>query len=326
MHDVEPPGCHVGDRAGQHQASAGAATLGDVLEEGRLVRKGVPLVAREVVEPEQVVVEEAGRPGRGHDEGWVQDFDVAERAGELGDPLLVAEDLLGVVGIVVDHRIPDGARELQERGVQRAAREQPVRLGRPRVVHVEDADLAVVDHERRVADRAVGRGDERVDREGQRPGLERLEIDALDEPREPERPKLLLEVVERVGREQHRRVLVDVVAQVARVEMVVVEVRDVEIRRVPDALGIDAVVGREREPRAEERGVEPGVAQDADALRFHEEARLAEERDLHPGRIAARPRRRPRRRGRLPRACPTMDGHRQRRRFVDRAHRLRDRG
>ena len=117
----------------------------------------------------------------------------------------------------------------------------------------------------------------------QRSGLERHEVDALDEPVEPERRELLAQVIERVRRQEHGRVLVDVVAQVARVEVVVMEVRDVQVRRVADPLRIDAVVGRERVPRTEERGVEPGIAQDADAAGLDEEPGLAEEGDLHEG-------------------------------------------
>ena len=71
------------------------------------------------------------------------------------------------------------------------------------------------------------------------PGLERFEIDALDEPVEPQRPKRLLEIVQRVRGQKDRGVLVDMGAQVAWVEMVVVEVRDVQVRRVPDQFRID---------------------------------------------------------------------------------------
>ena len=176
VRDVHPARRDVGDRARQHQPPAVAALLLDVAQERRLVGERVPLVAVDVVVLEQVVVEEARRAGRRDDEGRVEDLDVAEGPGRLGDPLLVAQDLLGVVRVVVDHRVPDGARELQERDVDRPVREQPVRLGRPRVVHVEDADLAVVDEQRGVADRPVGRGDQGVDRQAQRPGLERLEV------------------------------------------------------------------------------------------------------------------------------------------------------
>ena len=237
---------------------------------------------------EQVVVEEARRPGRGHDEGRVEDLDVAERACRLGDALLVAEDVLRVVRVVVDHRVPDGAGELQEGDVDRAVGGQLVGLRGARVVHVQDAHVAVVDEQCRVADRAVGRGDEGVDREAQRPGFERLKVLRLDEGREAELGQLLAQVVERVVRQQDGRVLVDVRGEVARVEVVVVEVRDVQVRRVADPLRVDPVVGRERVPRPEEGGVEPRVAQDADALGLDEQAGLAKEGDLHVESLAAR--------------------------------------
>ncbi len=176
MADIEPAGCHIGDRAREHQPATIATVLLEIGEEGRLVGERVPLVTVQVVELEEVVVEEARRPGRGHDERRVEDLHVAERPRELRDPLLVAEDLLGVVGVVVDHRVPDGSGELEEQRIQRPVREEPVRLGRARVVHVQHADLAVVDDQRGVADRAVGRGDEGVDGEGQRSSLERHEI------------------------------------------------------------------------------------------------------------------------------------------------------
>ena len=113
--------------------------------------------------------------------------------------------------------------------------------------------------------RAVGRGDEGVDGQAQRPGIERLKVLRLDEAVESERGERLAQVVERVVGQQDGRVLVDVLGEEARVEVVVVEVRDVQEGRVADTLRVDAVVGRERVPGAEEGRVEPRVAQDADA-------------------------------------------------------------
>ena len=62
-----------------------------MVEEDLLVGEDVGRVPPQVVVLEQVVVEEARRPGAGHDERRVDDLDVALRPGELDDPLLVGE-------------------------------------------------------------------------------------------------------------------------------------------------------------------------------------------------------------------------------------------
>ena len=269
------------DRAREHQPAAVAALLPDVLEEDRLVREDVRLIVHRVVLREQVVVEEARRSGTRDHERRVQDLDVAEGARELRDALLVGEDLLRTRRELVDHRIPDGARELEEQHVQLAQREQLIGIDGPRVVHVEDPDIAVVDEQVRVADRTVGGRAQRVDHQPQRPGLERDEILRLDEPVEAQPLELLAEGLERVGGQQDLGVLVAMLGQPARIEVIVVEMADVEVRGRADDPRIDAVVGGEGEPRREVRGVEPRIGEDADALRLEEEPGLAEECDPH---------------------------------------------
>ena len=238
--------------------------LREVVEEDGLVGEDVGRVAVEVVLLEQVVVEEARRSGARHDERRGEDLDVALGPGELDDPLLVGEGDLRLRRELVDHRVPDRARELEEQQVERPEGQELVRVGRARVVHVQDAGLAVVDEQRRVAERAVGRGVERHDQDPQTAAeLERLAVGGLDEPPEAEVVELVAEVVDRVVGQDDGRVLRAVLAQPVRVEVIVVEVADVEVVGAADRPRVDPVVGREREPRPEVGGVEPRVAQDA---------------------------------------------------------------
>ena len=154
--------------------------------------------------------------------------------------------------------------------------------GRPRVVHVEEARLAVVDDQGRVADRPVRGGDQRLDLERQAVGgVDRAAVLRLQEAVEAQRLELLAQGVERVGRQDDGGVLVAVRRQPLRVEVVVVQVRHVEVGRVADRLGVDAVVAREGEPRGEEGRVEPRVAQDGRTRRLDVQACLAQEGHTH---------------------------------------------
>ena len=83
--------------------------------------------------------------------------DVLAGAVHLALPLLGAERLLGARRHVVDHRVPDRAGVLQQVHVDVTELvRQHVQIDRPGVVHVESRCRAVGNHQRRIADRAVG--------------------------------------------------------------------------------------------------------------------------------------------------------------------------
>src|SRR5581483_8147202 len=113
--------------------------------------------------------------------------------------------------------------------------------------------------------------------------LDRLEVSRLDEAVKAQVPELSLEVVDRVVRKQDLRVLGDVRLQECGVEVVMVEVGDVQVVRVPDALRIDPIVGRKGKPGREIRRVKPRVTEDAAGSRPDEKACLAQESYVHLG-------------------------------------------
>src|SRR5579875_1117674 len=61
--DLEPVAVNIEHRAGHHELPAVDAVLAQIVHEDRLVGEGIPVVAMQVVEVEQVLVEEAGRAG-----------------------------------------------------------------------------------------------------------------------------------------------------------------------------------------------------------------------------------------------------------------------
>jgi hypothetical protein len=95
----------------------------------------------------------------------------------------------------------------------------------------------------------------------------------------------LLQLTPKVGNrivgQQHHRVLVHVLAQILRVEVVGVQVRDVEIVAVAERVPVQGAVVGKREPRGEICRVDPGVAQDASGLGVDPETRMSDARDLH---------------------------------------------
>jgi hypothetical protein len=64
--------------------------------------------------------------------------------------------------------------------------------------------------------------------------------------------------------------------------MIVMEMGDIEISRVGNALKRDTFVARKREPGSKIRWIKPGVAEDTFPLRFYKQASLAQKSDLHP--------------------------------------------
>ena len=162
---------------------------------------------------------------------------------------------------------------------------QHVEVDRPGVVHVERDRLAVGDHQPGVADRAVGRGAQRDDHHVEvalGPADAMLDrVGGLEEAVEAQLLQFAPQVGHRVVRQQHDRVLVDVLAQVLRVEVVRVQVGDVEVVAVAEGVPVQRAVVREREPRREIRRVHPRVAQDASGLGVDPETCMPDAGDLH---------------------------------------------
>ena len=205
-----------------------------LVQEHHLVREDVGRVAVVVVEVAQFGIEEARRAGRRDHPRRADLSDVLAAAVHLALTLLGAERLLGAGRHVVDHRVPDRARVLQHVHVDVAEiGVQHLEVDGPRVVHVEAHGLSVVDHQTGVADRAVGRGAQRDDHHVEVAlGPADAVLDRVRRLEEPVKAQLLqfaLQVGHRVVGQQHDGVLVDVLAQVLRVEVVAVQVRDVEV-------------------------------------------------------------------------------------------------
>jgi hypothetical protein len=162
---------------------------------------------------------------------------------------------------------------------------QHVQIHRSGVVHVEGRGDAVGNHQRRIADRAVGGRPQRDDHDVQlalRPADPLPHrIGGLDEPMEPQRLQRVLQVGNRILRQQHHRVFVDMLAQQLGVEVVVVQVRDVQVVAVAQAVPVQAAVVREGKPGREVGRVDPGVAQNAARLGFDPKAGMADACDLH---------------------------------------------
>ncbi len=102
---------------GDHQQTTIVAVDAHLLEERDLVGEDVSLVAVIVVEVTQVVVEEDRRAGRRDNPGSVDLGDVVAAAVHAALTLLLAEVALGALRDVVDHRVPDRARVLQQMDV-----------------------------------------------------------------------------------------------------------------------------------------------------------------------------------------------------------------
>ncbi len=164
--------------------------------------------------------------------------------------------------------------------VDRSVGGERVEIGRAAVVLVHEAGATVGHDHRRVAARAVGDRRLDVDRDRQtRRQLELLAVGGADELGEPELAERALLFARRVAGQQDRDVAAQVLAQPRFVVVIGVEVRDVEVVGVLDPvtqLVVELVVAREHEPRAEERGHEPRVAQDRPGGGLDEDAGVAD--------------------------------------------------
>ncbi len=266
-----------------------APGVGESPQERGLVGEDAHLVAVDHVEGEEVVVEKCGRAGTRHDVAGVDVLDVAHRTGELGVDLRLAQSTLVVERHLVHHRVPDRPRELQPVQVDGAVRPQLREVVGATVVLV-DQDRGAVGHDQcRVAAGPVGDRGLDVNRHRQ-PGsdLEFLGVDGADELGEAERLKGALLLARREAGQQDRDVAAQVFAQPRLVVVVAVQMRDVEEIGSLDALAeivAELVVAGEDEPRPEEGGHEPGVADDRSRFGLDEHAGMADGRGAHAFRL-----------------------------------------
>ncbi len=217
------------DAAGNHQVAVGVALGLHEFEKDRLIGEDVLRVAVEVVEAEEVVVEEAGRPGGRDDVGRANLFGEPQGAGKLVVALLAAQRVHHLLRVEVDHRVPDGAGELEEMGVVGAEVGQHIEIDRARVVLVEDAHLAIVHAEAGVAERAIGGGDGGGDHEAQAIDGDGHAVLGAQEFGEADLAQAAFEQVERVVGQEDGGLFGDVLAQKFGVEVVVVQMRDEEV-------------------------------------------------------------------------------------------------
>src|SRR5690348_7237261 len=68
--------------------------------------------------------------------------------------------------------------------------------------------------------------------------------------------------------------------QKLRVKMVMMHVRDIQVRRPCQLRAVNLFIARKREPRGEVGGIEPGIAQNTSISGFNEQANMSEERNL----------------------------------------------
>ena len=273
----------------------GAGDVGDAvatdgretIREGGLVGEDRQLVAVDDVQVEEVGVQEARRSGRGHHGTGIECLHVTQCARELALDLEVDQLAHRLGGLLVHHRIPNGAGELEPVLIDGSVRTQGVQVARSTVVLIHDAMHPVADDEGRVTGRAVRDGCFDVD--GDREFVSQVGFDSVlgvNEGVETQRTQTTLEFVGREAGKQNRGVPRDVLAQPLLVEMVSVKVGDVEVRRmqdfVPQRMG-ELVVAGEHEPRPEERRVEPRVTKNRSLARLNEDAGVADGGGSHRG-------------------------------------------
>ncbi len=119
-----------------------------------------------------------------------------------------------------------------------------------------------------------------------RPGVPRT-----DEALEAEAAQRALELVGGEAGQQHRRPPVDMLREEGQVEVVGVEVGDVEVVGSLDRLADprrQLVVAREDEPRTEERGHEPRIADDRGLVGLDQDPGVAERGGTHRPQAAGR--------------------------------------
>ena len=262
------------------------AVAAHLVEEHHLVGKDVGRIAVVVVEVAQLGSRKHGGPADGTTHvapTWAMYW----RARSIWRcRFWVPNVSLARVRHVVDHRVPDRAGVLQHVHVDvTEGVRQHVQIHRSGVVHVESGCRAVGNHQRRVADRAVGRCAQRDDHDVQvalgpaDPVLDR--VGGLEEAVKAQLLQRISQIGHRIVRQQHHRVLVDVRSQKLGVEVVLVQVRDVQVVAVTQSVPVQRAVVREGKPGGEVGRVDPGVTQDAARLGLDQKAGMTDAGDLH---------------------------------------------
>ena len=275
----------IGDRTGNHQQAPVVAVPAQLFEEHNLVGENVARIAMVVIEIAQHRIQKA-RWTRGRDHpGRCDVGDVLAAAIHSALALLNGEGLLGAIGHVVDHRIPDSPGVLRHVHVDTAEFGQCVQAQRPGIIHVEHRCVAVGDHDPGVADWAVGRSAQRDDHHVKVAlGAAEAMLDGvlgLEELVKAQRLQLPLEVWHRKVRQQHHGVGVHVLSEQGWVEVVGVQVRDVQVIAIAYGRPVQRTIVREHEPGAEVGGVEPRIAQHAARPGIDSETGVADTGDLH---------------------------------------------
>src|ERR1700677_1101996 len=89
------------------------------------------------------------------------------------------------------------------------------------------------------------------------------------------------QVGHRIVGQYYHRVRVDVCAEVPSVEVVLVQMRDIQVVAVAQSVPVQPAVVREREPGCEVGRIHPWVAQNAASMGLDQKAGVADTRDLH---------------------------------------------
>ena len=279
--DLAVTGADVEDGAGDHEAGIDTP-FREIFGEHRLVREGVRLIAGQVVEGEQLVIKETGRAGARHHVPGPDALDVAQGAVQAVGPFGGPERALGRRRQLVGPRPPDRPGKLQEMRVKRAEREQLLKVDGPRVILVQHGRGAVTDGQRRISQRAVRRGLQRLDHQPQAANLHGFPVRHGEESREAQELQPFAQVRHREVGQQHGRGMRHVIAQQDRVEMVLMQMRHIQVIGLPETSPVQPAVVREDEPRIEVARVRPRIAQDAPVRGVNPQPGMAQVGNLHP--------------------------------------------
>ena len=170
-------------------------------------------------------------------------------------------------------------------GTMRAKR---VQIAGPAIILIDDAVNTVAHHQSGVSGWTIGDGCLHMNGHGQ--SVTQVGLDAVlgaDEGVEADGTQATFEFVGGKARQKHRGVARDVLAQPLLIQVVTVQMRDVQVRRMKNLVAQrmrQLIVTREDEPRSEERGIEPRVAENGSLAGFDEDAGVTDGGGPHRGR------------------------------------------
>src|SRR5215471_9715064 len=121
-------------------------------------------------------------------------------------------------------------------------------FNRPRVVLVENSNVTIIDDEARVADGPVSRSNEAMKDHLHPVQLQRFPVPCLYESMEAQVSQRGFQKGKRVVGQENRSVLGHPVSKEDWVEVVVVEMRDVEVRGLLEPPEIEAFIARKWKP------------------------------------------------------------------------------